>query len=311
MVGNPSIPAFKYQGETWTLGKLPYATQEAKAVARILKCSPTLHEQATKMVVFSMISKAKIIHLATHGSASAGKNNFISSISPGFLAFAGLGSSRSGTVSDEKLVLLYPEDVAKLATSPALVVLSSCDSGRGMVKADGIQGMARAFIVAGAQAVLTTLWRVPDESATIFMQFMYQYMMDGYRGSHALRKLSIRSFCKYSRYIHWSGYQLTGREVQFQVSSSSSAELMRRRMGPTTVFPRMEPLQTLEKTFVKSPYLPTDAQVWQGSYRCDYRYHVLAFLLFQIVFGITGLKPMEVVTKFVTSNHQHFTGGIF
>ena len=79
VVGNPSIPAFKYQGETWTLGKLPYATQEAKAVARILKCSPTLHEQATKMVVFSMISKAKIIHLATHGSASAGKNNFISS----------------------------------------------------------------------------------------------------------------------------------------------------------------------------------------------------------------------------------------
>ena len=252
IVGNPTIPTFSYQGETWNLGKLPYATQEAEAVAHILKCAPTLHEQATKMLVQSMISKAKVVHLATHGSASAG-----------FLAFAGLGSSRSGAVSDEKVVLLYPEDVEKLSINPALVVLSSCDSGRGMMKADGIQGMARAFILAGAQAVLTTLWRVPDESAAVFMQFFYQYMMDGFKGSHALRKaiLSIRSFQKYSRYIHWSGYQLTGREIQFQVTETGPSALMRKKMGPTVVFPRMDALKSLKKRFIDDSYLPTDVQV--------------------------------------------------
>ena len=138
IVGNPTIPPFKYQGDTWNLGKLPHATKEAEWVAHILKCNPTLHEQATKMVVTSMMSTAKIVHLATHGSATSG-----------FLAFAGRGSSRSKQVSEEKLVLLYPEEVEKLSISPALVVLSSCDSGRGVVKADGIQGMARAFILAG------------------------------------------------------------------------------------------------------------------------------------------------------------------
>ncbi len=252
IVGNPTIPAFKYQGETWNLGKLPFATQEAESVAHILKGTPTLHEQATKMLVLSMISGAKVIHLATHGSASAG-----------FLAFAGLGSSRSRSVSDEKLVLLYPEDIEKLNISPALVVLSSCDSGRGAVKADGIQGMARAFILAGARAVLTTLWRVPDESAAVFMQFFYQYMMDGFKGSRALQKamLSIRSFHKYSRYIHWSGYQLTGREVQFEVTESSASEDLQQRMGPATVFPRLDNVKTLEKHFIKDPYLPTDVQV--------------------------------------------------
>ena len=252
IVGNPTIPAFRYQGETWNLGKLPFATQEAEGVAHIVRATPTLHEQATKMVVMSMISGAKIIHLATHGNASAG-----------FLAFAGLGSSRSRSVSDEKHVLLYPEDVEKLSISPALVVLSSCDSGRGTVKADGIQGMARAFIVAGAQAVLTTLWRVPDESAAIFMQFFYQYMMDGFHGSRALRKaiLSIRSFRKYSRYIHWSGYQLTGREIQFRVTPSPEDGEILRRIGPSTVFPRLDEVKRLEKTFVKDPYLPTDVQV--------------------------------------------------
>ncbi len=252
VVGNPSVPTFKYQGETWNLGKLPYATEEAEKIAHILKCSPTLHEQATKSVVQSMISVAKIIHLATHGSATAG-----------FLAFAGLGSSRSRSVSDEKLVLLYPEEIEKINISPALVVLSSCDSGRGTVKADGIQGMARAFILAGAQAVLTTLWRVPDESAAVFMQFFYQYMMDGFKGSHALQKaiLSIRSFKKYSRYIHWSGYQLSGREIQFVVAESLTGEALLKEIGPCAVFPQLEVVKKLEKVFIKDAYCPSDVQV--------------------------------------------------
>ena len=58
---------------------------------------------------------------------------------------------------DTASVLLYPEDVEKLNINPALIGLSSCDSAWGMVKADGIQGMTGAFILAGAQAVLTII----------------------------------------------------------------------------------------------------------------------------------------------------------
>ena len=123
------------------------------------------------------ILNSKVIHIATHGSAAAG-----------FLAFAGITSSRGKEAVDSSSVLLYPRDIEELNISPALVVLvGSCDSGRGEVKADGIQSMARAFILAGAQAVLTTLWRVPDESASVFMQFFYQYLMDGFCGTVALQ----------------------------------------------------------------------------------------------------------------------------
>ena len=201
VVGNPTIPSFVYNGDQWSLGKLPFATREAEWVANILKTAPILHEQATKDAILMRIMNAKVIHIATHGSASAG-----------FLAFAGMSSARNGETVEAKNVLLYPEDIERLSISPALVVLSSCDSARGTVKADGILGMARAFILAGAQAVLTTLWRVPDESASVFMQFFYQYLMDGLKASLALQKstLSVRCFSKYSQYIHWSGYQLTG-----------------------------------------------------------------------------------------------------
>ena len=252
IVGNPTIPMFQYQGESWRLGKLPFATKEAEWVAHILKTTPTLHEQATKMIILSMINSAKVVHLATHGSATAG-----------FLAFAGLGSSRTREVTDEKTVLLYPEEVEKLHISPALVVLSSCDSGRGTVKADGIQGMARAFILAGAQSVLTTLWRIHDESASTFMKFFYQYLMDGFRSSVALHKasLSVRCFAKYSHYVHWSGYQLTGREIQLNVHMSSKDQAVLTKVGITPSFPRLDVVKKLEAAFLKDPATPTDVQV--------------------------------------------------
>ena len=245
IVGNPSIPTFSYREKTWSLGRLPFATLEAEYVAYILECTPILHEKATKNVVLNMISEAKVVHLATHGSAVAG-----------FLAFSGLVYNQAGLVNS-KNILLHPEEVEKLRISPALVVLSSCDSGRGTVKADGIQGMARAFILAGARAVLTTLWRVPDESAASFMKFFYQYMTDGFKASHALQKamLSIRCFQKYSKYIHWSGYQLTGQDVEFVVKKRES------KVGRCPVFPQLDIVGSLEKIFIKDCYLPTNIQV--------------------------------------------------
>ena len=252
IVGNPTIPMFQYQGEPWRLGKLPFATKEAEWVAHILKTTPTLHEQATKMILLSMINSAKVVHLATHGSATAG-----------FLAFAGLSSSRPREVTDDKTVLLYPEEVEKLHISPALVVLSSCDSGRGTVKADGIQGMARAFILAGAQSVLTTMWRIHDESASTFMKFFYQYLMDGFPSSVALHKasLSVRCFAKYSHYVHWSGYQLTGREIQLDVHMSGKDRAVLSKVGITPSFPRLDVVKKLEAAFLKDPVTPTDVQV--------------------------------------------------
>ena len=254
IIGDPSIPPFHQNGEIWTLGKLPYARREAEWVAHTLGTIPMLNEMATKSALLIRLMKAKVVHIATHGSASAG-----------FLAFAAFmvqadGSSRH--VRGEN-VLLFPEDVEKLNISPALVVLSSCDSGRGTVKADGIQGMARAFILAGAQSVLTTLWKVPDESASVFMQFFYQYLMDGLKSSLALHKaiLSVRCFAKYSQYIHWSGYQLTGQDIHFVNKLPVSVAILRKRLGPPSVFPRLSDLKKLQKVFLDNPSLPTDFQV--------------------------------------------------
>ena len=216
--------------------------------------------------------RAKVIHIATHGNSVSGS-----------LAFSALTSTREGEVVDSSSVLLHPEEVEKLSISPALVVLSSCDSARGTVKADGIQGMARAFTLAGkfiwiwacancfifffffagAQAVMTALWRVPDESAAVFMQFFYCFLREGFESSLALQKsiLSLRCFAKYSQYVYWSGYQLTGRSVRFDVKPSPVTRILESTLGQSSVFPRLVLLKKLQSVLVKNSRLSTNIQV--------------------------------------------------
>ena len=143
---------------------MPYAEKEAISVASIIGITPVLREQATKQSILYQLRSAKVIHLATHGSASAG-----------FLAFtSSFPLSKSG-LAEKEHILIFPREIETLNISPALVVLSSCDSAQGQVKAEGVIRMARAFLSAEAHSVLVSLWRVPDESANIFMRFSISF----------------------------------------------------------------------------------------------------------------------------------------
>ena len=251
VVGNPHIPIFEHNDEEWSLGRLPHATDEAKWISQLLKVQPLLHEQATKVAVVAMLSTAQVIHIATHGSAVSG-----------FLAFAGPDSS-NGKPSKSADILLLPSEVEQMNIKAALVVLSSCDSGRGMVRADGIIGMGRAFLLAGAQSVLTTLWRIPDESAGMFMQFFYQYLVDGLGTTHALQKatLSVRCFRKYSQYTHWGGFQLIGRETYLHRTKTTEEALLAASLGPRCVFPQVAVVEKLEQGLIQTRSQPSNVQV--------------------------------------------------
>ena len=262
IVGDPAIPIFTHAGEEWSLGRLPHAAEEAKWVGHILCATPILHEAATKPLVVAMLQRAKVVHVATHGSAVSG-----------FLAFAGLETVTKDAVTttkggkrgqeDDKSVLLFPHEVERLTVGAGMVVLSSCDSGRGTVRVDGVQGMCRAFLVAGAQAILTTLWRVPDESAGVFMQFFYRYLMDGMTSAQALQKavLSVRCFEKYSKPLHWGAYQLTGRTVRFDVHVGGVARGVAMEVGKGSVFPRLSLLLALEGALIGGSMRPSYVQV--------------------------------------------------
>ena len=251
IVGNPTIPPFMYDSIQWNLGRLPHAEKEAISVANIIGTIPVLREQATKQSVLYRLRSAKVIHLATHGSASAG-----------FLAFtSSFPVSKSG-LAEKEHILIFPKEIETLNISPALVVLSSCDSARGQVKAEGVIGMARAFLSAGAHSVLVSLWRVPDESANIFMEYFYQFLINGLPSLEALQRSMqcLRCFHKYSHYVHWSGFQIIGKEVTFRKNAHASFPIQK-MLGEVSTFPRQH-VKNIEESLlgVKNKRF-TDVQV--------------------------------------------------
>jgi CHAT domain-containing protein/Tfp pilus assembly protein PilF len=83
--------------------------------------------------------------------------------------------------------LLQPREIGALALSADLVVLSACDTAVGpMVGQEGTLNLARAFLLAGARAVITTLWTVSDATSTALMTRFYENLASGRSVTQAL-----------------------------------------------------------------------------------------------------------------------------
>ncbi len=97
----------------------------------------------------------------------------------------------------------------------SLATLSACDTERGrFVPGEGIQAFSRALLAAGSRSTLTTLWRVPDEPTSEFMQHFYYFLLKQHKSkSEALRlaKLEfLRSGTSLSHPRYWAAFVLNG-----------------------------------------------------------------------------------------------------
>ncbi|MEN6549886.1 MAG: CHAT domain-containing protein [Armatimonadia bacterium] len=131
---------------------LPGAKAEGEALGKLLT-TPTLltDKQATKAKLLAEGSKCDLLHIATHGYAD-----------PDVPEFSGLLLAGEGDKQYDTLTAL---DIYMWPLKARLVTLSACQTALGKtVEGEGMMGLTRAFIYAGAQDVLCTLWPVADES---------------------------------------------------------------------------------------------------------------------------------------------------
>ena len=77
--------------------------------------------------------------------------------------------------------ILTIRDVLNFQLRAKLVVLSCCHSGWGEIKAEGVVGIARAFMGAGARSVVVSLWTIDDEANLKFMKCFYQHLLSTYK----------------------------------------------------------------------------------------------------------------------------------
>src|SRR5258705_9645944 len=156
------------------LSVLATAQEEVLTAARTLgPSSVTLTgERATESAVKAMdLSRFEIVHFAVHAVADP---KF-----PERAALVLLDDAKSGDDG-----LLQPREIARLRLRNAVVVLSACDTSVGpTIGQEGVQNLARAFLLAGAQSVVTPLWAVGDGVSMALMRSFYENLAAGQGGA--------------------------------------------------------------------------------------------------------------------------------
>ena len=207
LVGDPCFKEIIYQGRR--LVQLPGAREEAEMIGRILSISPLTGEMATKGEVLKRLSSVALVHIAAHGKMETGE------------VILAPNTTRETTQPQEKDYLLTMKDVMEAGLRAQLVVLSCCHSARGEVMAEGVVGVARAFLGAGARAVVVTLWAIADEGTLEFMSFFYDALAKGKKASEALNQAMrcMRESGTFKEVKYWAPFVLIGDDVKLDIKN--------------------------------------------------------------------------------------------
>ncbi|MCA9806264.1 MAG: CHAT domain-containing protein, partial [Cyanobacteria bacterium HKST-UBA02] len=199
IIGNPTMPkAWDDESQDWfRLESLDYSEKEARNIAQLLEVAPIIGPQATKECFLAASASAPIIHLATHSIWFDPNHPF----SKGNIALA---------PTDLDDGILCTSDIGRQKMRARLVVLNLCRSADGHASADGVNGIARAFLASGACSVLSTIPDLDDDFSEdmIFMFYSYWLFQDK-KLPEALREVMIEGRNKDSDPRKWGGYLLT------------------------------------------------------------------------------------------------------
>ena len=146
------------------------------------------------------LAKYRYVHFACHGVLGTGDK-----VQPG-LVLSQLGNTEG---QDGYLRM---DEVTDLRLNADLVTLSACQTGQGKVfRAEGVSGLARAFLYAGSRGVLCSLWQVDDAATADLMAETYANLKAGQSSADALRSAQLKMIEAGEPPLHWAPFVLIGR----------------------------------------------------------------------------------------------------
>jgi CHAT domain-containing protein/tetratricopeptide (TPR) repeat protein len=191
-----------------TLPRLTGTRTEAEQIARLAKTSGMQADMWLDLsaneddVKTREIQSYRVLHVATHGVLDAARPQF-----------SGLVLSLVGNKNNDD-GFLRTSEIFNLKLGAPLVMLSACESGLGKVKrGEGVIGLTRAFMYAGAPTVGVTLWSVADKPTAELMTDFYRRLLGPNPApSSAMRdaQLGMIAGKKYSAPFYWAPFVLVG-----------------------------------------------------------------------------------------------------
>ena len=189
------------------LVRLRFSRQEAEEIARLAGDKRNLKaldfSASRSLVTNANLSDYRIVHFATHGLI----NNQNPDLSGVVLSLVDeQGRPQNG------FLRLY--DIYNLKFDADLVVLSACQTALGKeIKGEGLIGLTRGFMYAGAPRVVASLWRIDDRATADIMKRFYEAMLrDGMRPAAALRaaQISMSQDKRWHSPHYWAAFTLQG-----------------------------------------------------------------------------------------------------
>jgi CHAT domain-containing protein len=189
------------------LTRLLWTRREAAAILHVTPSGEGMQALGFDANRSNAISPAmaqyRVIHFATHALLDS-KNPELSGLVLSLV-------DHDGRPQDGFLDL---EEIYNLNLPVDLVVLSACDTALGQeVRGEGLIGLARGFIYAGASRVMASLWSVDDEVTSELMARFYRYLEhDKMTPAAALRaaQMDVAKDKRWSAPYYWAGFQLQG-----------------------------------------------------------------------------------------------------
>lgn len=189
--------------------RLPASRDEANNIAAIFReADPSAVHIAVDFdasrdhVQQGDLGNFRLLHFATHGLADARHPEMSGLI-------LSLVNAKGGSLDG----YLRMGDIYKLRLRADLVVLSSCDSALGKdLDSEGIIGLPRAFLYAGAKSVIASSWKVNDEATARLMKALYTRIHNGEEPGSALRgaQLEMVRDEQWARPYYWAAFALQG-----------------------------------------------------------------------------------------------------
>src|SRR6185436_4310591 len=146
------------------------------------------------------LSHYKYIHLATHGV-----------VNDEFPELSALLLAQDSTAEEDGI--LYSGEIYGLEWNAELVTLSACETGLGKIaEGEGILGLTRGFIYAGAKNLMVSLWRVSDASTSRLMIEFYNHLLTGKTKPDALKKAKLKLLRskEFHHPYYWAPFVLIG-----------------------------------------------------------------------------------------------------